>query len=151
MSETHGMSYSREYKTWMSMWTRCSNPKATGYESYGGRGIRVCKRWMTFEQFYADMGPRPEGTSLDRINTDGNYSPRNCRWATPADQARNRRNNHLFTAWGESHIIPDWSSITGINSRTLWTRIRRGWPPEVAFNEPVNKVKSTKRKVSRHL
>lgn len=86
---------SREYRSWASMMTRCTNPKYEHWERYGGRGISVCQRWLdSFENFLADMGQRPEGTSLDRYpNPDGNYEPGNCRWATRVEQRANRGAN----------------------------------------------------------
>lgn len=79
----------REYSTWRAMMDRCTNSNASAYSRYGGRGIRVCKRWTTFANFFADMGQKPKGKSIDRINNDGHYTPSNCRWATPAQQSRN--------------------------------------------------------------
>lgn len=87
----HGMTNSPTFASWNSMMQRCTNPRRDNYKFYGGRGIRVCKRWLTFENFLADMGVRPVGTTLDRINNNGNYTPTNCRWSTPKAQSNNRR------------------------------------------------------------
>ena len=89
---THGMSYSPEYKSWAGAVQRCTNPNCTGYEFYGGRGITVCSQWLhSFEQFFKDMGVRPKGTSLDRIDVNGDYKPSNCKWATQKEQNYNTR------------------------------------------------------------
>jgi hypothetical protein len=79
------------YRSWQAMRRRCLDPNTIGWKSYGGRGIKICKRWNRFENFFADMGPRHNGKTLDRINANGNYTPSNCRWATPLDQRHNRR------------------------------------------------------------
>jgi len=89
---THGMSRTRTYTSWCSMRSRCSKPNNASYPRYGGRGITVCDRWLdSFAAFLADLGVRPEGKSLDRIDPDGNYEPGNVRWATPAEQQRHNR------------------------------------------------------------
>jgi hypothetical protein len=90
-STTHGMHRTTTYRSWECMCRRCRSPKDKSYKNYGGRGITVSARWDSFENFFADMGERPQGTSLDRINNNGNYEPGNCRWATTQEQAKNKR------------------------------------------------------------
>ena len=88
---THGMTLSPEYRVWSSMHQRCTNPKHIRYANYGGRGISVCERWNKFEMFFSDMGRRPAGLTLERVNNDEGYNPANCKWATLSEQNRNRR------------------------------------------------------------
>lgn len=108
---THGLSNSPEHRIWSGIKRRCLNTNAAEYPRYGGRGIMVCERWLeSFENFYADMGPRPPGTSIDRINNDGNYEPGNCRWATAAEQAHNRRRSttrHVddLNEWSKGRLV----------------------------------------------
>jgi hypothetical protein len=88
---THGQTYSPEWNSWFSMRQRCQNPNHKGYKYWGGRGITICERWQTFENFLEDMGPRPDGTTIDRIDNDGNYEPDNCRWADALTQGKSKR------------------------------------------------------------
>lgn len=132
----HGMTKSPEYKSWCSMKERCYREADPHYHDYGARGIVVCDRWInSFENFYADMGPRPEGTTLDRKDNDGPYSPENCRWATHIEQANNKRNNNRFEYQGVSRSLSEIATLTGIPQPTLWSRLNRmGLSIEEAVN-----------------
>jgi hypothetical protein len=130
---TAGRKTTPEWNSWRAMIERCSNPKHVTWLRYGGRGITVCERWTSFENFLADMGPRPTRRhSLDRIDGDGNYEPGNCRWATASEQARNRRSARLLTIGGETLCLDDWAKRSGLPVSTIHDRIRRGWSPERA-------------------
>jgi hypothetical protein len=126
---THGMTKTRIYRVWCQMRRRCSTPNDRGWHLYGGRGITVCERWQSFNRFYADMGDPPPSTSLDRIDNDGPYSPENCRWATNAEQARNKRSNVFLTYGGITQTITDWARAKGIKESTLHGRYQRGVRP----------------------
>lgn len=131
MNKTHGMSSSREFQTWARMKGRCYNRRNPDYPDYGGRGIRVCDRWLeSFEAFYADMGPRPAGHSIDRKNSNGNYEPDNCHWTTAVPQASNRRSNQTIAFRGETHTVQEWSRRTGLKAASIYWRLHRGWTPE---------------------
>jgi hypothetical protein len=133
-----GYTYTAEYTTWHHIRQRCENPNNSRYADYGGRGIAICARWTDFVAFLADMGPRPSPRhSIDRINVDGPYSPDNCRWATPVEQMRNRRNNHWVTVGNESLTVSEWAERTGMDHNTIATRLTRGWEPADAVSRPV--------------
>jgi hypothetical protein len=90
----HSLCNSPEYNSWNNMKIRCNNPNHKGYKDYGGRGITICTEWLnSFQQFYKDMGPKPIGTTLDRIDNNKGYEPSNCKWSTYSEQAKNRRNS----------------------------------------------------------
>jgi hypothetical protein len=115
------------------MVARCTNPKHRAYKSYGGRGITVCARWRSFTNFLADMGEKPEGLSLDRIDYNGNYEPDNCRWATDKQQARNKRNSSHITLNGETHTISEWAEILHIHPATISDRLQHGYTAQDAL------------------
>lgn len=126
----HGMRHTRLYDIWRGMKQRCYNPKTNRYKNYGGRGICVCDEWKNdFQSFYnwAISSGYSDDLTIDRINTDGNYEPGNCRWATVKQQANNRTSNNIVEFNGESHTLTQWSEITGIKMATIWARLQKGW------------------------
>lgn len=132
----HGMSKTRIYKTWAGMITRCLDETYKSYARYGGRGIRVCERWRTFENFLEDMGLHPSKEhSLDRIDVNGNYEPGNCRWATVLEQNRNRHNSLSMTAFGKTMLVVEWAELTGIRYKKIHARLMRGDTPEAALRK----------------
>jgi len=128
-----------EYRSWRSMKTRCLNPKDAFYARYGGRGVKICQEWIdSFEAFYADVGPRPAGTTLDRIKNSEHYAPGNVRWATAHEQQRNRSSNHLLTFRGKTMPLVSWAELIGINRHTLKTRLTKlGWSVKRALTAPL--------------
>lgn len=133
---THGHSKcvdgrpSRTFMSWTKMWYRVNNPNHKYYTSYGGRGITVCERWNVFENFLSDMGERPTGKSLDRIDNTKGYSPDNCRWATPKEQCRNRKSTRFITVNGQTKSAAEWSELSGVKYDTILSRLNRGWVGE---------------------
>lgn len=124
---THGLSQSPEFVAWSNMKSRCLNPKCPGYKRYGGRGIRICDEWLnSFETFFADMGPRPGAEySIERKDSNGNYEPGNCVWATCDEQARSRRTSVLLTFRGETLSVEEWGRRLNISGAAIRHRIRR--------------------------
>jgi hypothetical protein len=121
----------------MGMIDRCTNKKGFNWPNYGGRGISVCKKWLVYKNFLFDMGVRPPGTSLDRIDNDGNYEPGNCRWATATQQVRNRRIVKLHEFQGRRQGLAAWAEEFGLPRGMLVARMQRGWTIEEALaSEP---------------
>jgi hypothetical protein len=134
----HGMADTLVYHAWRSMFQRCENPKDSAYKNYGARGITVCEDWRDFPRFIADMGMRPHGFQLDRIDNSKGYSKDNCRWVSAKVNRNNQRNNRLITFNGKTQTVAEWADELGIVHRTLHNRLSRGWPVERALTEPVN-------------
>lgn len=134
---THGLSKTPTHNSWRAMLERCNRPAHQFYLYYGGRGIAVCKRWMTFENFLADMGLKPKGKSLDRIDPNGNYEPGNCRWATSKEQARNVSNIRTITHNGKTQTIAAWADDLGVKVCTLHMRLFRGWSVADTLERPI--------------
>ena len=135
----HGMTESRTYASWLSMRSRC-NPKNVGSHAakwYADRGVTVCTRWESFENFLADMGERPEGMTIDRIDSDKNYQPGNCRWATMQEQVRNRNATRRLEYRNEIRPMAEWAELFGLRSKTLAARLDHDWDVERALLTPV--------------
>jgi hypothetical protein len=137
-STSHGHAvdgvHTTTYSSWSNMMTRCNNSTYFRYKDYGGRGIKVCDRWHKFENFLADMGERPEGTTLDRKDNDGDYCLENCRWATPKEQCNNTRRNVWIKYKGETKNVTQWAKSIGITGALLRQRLTRdGWSIERAL------------------
>ena len=141
------MSTNELKKVWRGMHNRCYNINQKSFAHYGGRGIFVDPRWHRkagFEAFVADMGERPEGASIDRIDNEGPYSPENCRWATQMEQAKNKRNNRWLTANGVTKHMTEWSRDLGCTPTAIWRRLRDGMTEQDAATLPIPKRPNSK-------
>jgi hypothetical protein len=133
--QKHGYTGTPEYQSWTAMRRRCQSPKDIRYANYGGRGIKVCERWSIFLNFLEDIGIRPSAFhSLDRIDNEGNYEPDNVKWSLPAEQMNNRTNTRFLTYGGQTKSLQEWCKLLNLNSKTVSTRICRGWSVEAAFD-----------------
>lgn len=133
--ESHGMHKTPTYISWLSIKQRCYNKENKKYRLYGGKGITVYERWRnSFASFYADMGIRPPGTTLDRVNGDLGYYKENCRWATPTQQANNTNRNRHYTINGVTKNLGQWIIVYNLNENTVRARIRLGWSIEESLN-----------------
>ena len=146
MYNRHGMAETSEYTSWQGMKNRCFNPNYHRYSDWGGRGITVCDRWLNFENFLADMGTKPSPKhSLDRIDNNADYSPKNCKWSTKAEQDNNKRNNHLITIDDVTLTIAQWAEKMGISHQVIYSRLKSGWSEFAAVMTPVRPYKIEKK------
>ena len=139
----HGLSDSLIYATWNNMLSRCLNPNNFNYRRYGGRGIKVCKRWRDFRNFYFDMGAKPPGKTLDRIDNNGDYCKENCRWATHKEQSNNTRRNVYFVTSKGTLSIAEIAEVAGITYHAVQWRLARGIRGEQLIAPNKRKRKST--------
>jgi hypothetical protein len=130
---TKGGKHSATFTAWHSMTARCTSVKHPSFGNYGGRGIKVCDSWKSFGGFLADMGEKPKGTTLDRIDSNGDYCKENCRWVSMRENSNNRRNNRLLTLHGKTHTVSQWAALTGIKESTIRVRLHRGASDEEAL------------------
>lgn len=138
---THGMTNTPTYVTWLNMRARCLNPDNPAYPRYGGRGITIDPRWSNFATFLADMGERPNNTSLERCENDGNYTMENCIWGTDEEQANNKRNNHLLTLQGRTQSMAMWAKELHLSYTTIRRRLNTlGWSTERALTTPIRTI-----------
>lgn len=135
-SRTHGLTKTPTWMSWHAMRTRCLTPTAADYPKYGGRGIGICREWDSYERFLADMGERPRNMTLDRIDPNGDYTPRNCRWATNLQQQRNRRKTVFLEVNGERRSLSEWAELRGFSHIAFYKRYAAGWTDEAIVNTP---------------
>lgn len=132
----HGMHLTKEYQAWNGMRSRCLNPRSRSHQSYGGRGIKICDRWLDFENFFADMGPAPDGMTLERKDVNGNYEPNNCIWASDEAQRNNKRNSLLIEYQGQVKTATQWERHFSLRRGLVAYRYKHGWPLEELFSRP---------------
>ncbi len=135
----HGGYGSGAHTSWGLMLARCRNKNCPSYPIYGGRGITVCERWNSFANFRQDMGERPKGMTLDRIDNNGNYEPGNVRWASRAEQSRNTRRNRIFSLGGKDQCLKDWAAEVGIHYETLRSRLAAGLTLEFELSRKIGR------------
>lgn len=137
---THGATHRRgrtpTYRTWLGMRQRCQCTGDNGFSGYGAAGITVCERWQSFANFLADMGERPDGASIERIDNGQGYHPGNCRWASPREQMRNTRRTRVLTWRGRSLCLTDWAAHLGVSTGLLRRRLRNGWSVQKTLETP---------------
>jgi len=126
----------RTRQAWRSMHRRCTDPAIAHFERYGGRGITVCERWRSFDNFLADMGEAPPNLSLDRRDNDGNYEPGNCRWATQSEQLRNSTTARILEFRGKAQCVTAWAEELGLAHNSIQKRLRDGWSIKRALSTP---------------
>jgi len=142
----HGNKKHELYSVWHNMLARCYNPNNSAYKFYGKRGIEVCESWReSVNNFIADMEPRPEGYTLEREDSNGNYSKENCVWATQFTQNRNRRSNRYLEYKGIKKCLKDWAAELGVDYRLFMGRLDRGWSIEKTFETPIREFRGAVR------
>lgn len=142
----HRASGTTEFNIWNQMRQRCHNTSHPYFGDYGGRGIAVCERWRdNFSAFYADMGSKPDGCTLERVDNSGNYELSNCRWATRTEQANNRRSSRFLSLNGVTKTCAQWSAHSGISQANIYARLRLGWSVEKVITTPTRHFSSPRR------
>lgn len=154
----HGETRDPTWRSWASMRERCENPNFSAFKDYGGRGVKVSARWQSYEAFVQDVGYRPAGTTLDRIDCSGDYEPGNCRWATPKQQARNKRRTVYLEVNGERKSLSEWAEDRGFSHITFYKRYAAGWSdqdivntPKLAKSSPKPRGQNSRRSTARRL
>lgn len=140
--DRHGMRRTPTYNTWQCMKNRCLNRKSSDFNRYGGRGVLMSSRWKSFKNFLEDMGERPKGATLDRVNNKDGYYKNNCRWATAKEQSRNTSSNVVLQFDGRKMTAAEWSEVLSIPRYCIYTRIKKGWSVDRTLTEPVHLEKS---------